>query len=467
MSKRTPPNILFILSDQQRNDTLGVHGNPLDLTPNIDAMALRGTCFKHAYSPQPLCTPARACLQTGMYSTSNGSFTNGQKLDNSLPTIANVLNEQGYQTGYIGKWHLSNSQAVKVSDRAGYRYWLAANSLEMCSGPYDLRLYNEACEQKRFPGYRVDGVTDAAIRFIDNQRDQKQPFFLFVSYLEPHFQNNSYSYPAPEVYKQRYQGAQMPPDLQALSGSAAKNWGGYCGMIKRIDESVGRLNDALISLNMKEDTLIIFTSDHGDHFETRNHFHKSSVHESSCNVPLVIDGPGFECGGLRNELVSLLDLPPTILDAANAAIPNTFQGKILHEQISAPDKDDATILIQVCMQNVGIERGLRTKRWKYGISARDIDDVKATDGTAIIYEERYLYDLENDPYELENLISLPQFQTVRDALRARLTHKMAAIGEPTPQIFQADIEPNPAGVRTQYSLEIKHLSDKRPGYQCV
>ena len=186
-------------------------------------------------------------------------------------------------------------------------------------------MYDNEGKAVKLPGYRVDALTDAAIRYVDSH--QEEPFFLFVSYIEPHHQNHIDDYPPPDGYREQYTGQWTPPDLAALGGSSGQHLGGYFGMVKRLDEALGRLRDALKSLDLADDTVILFTSDHGNHFKTRNEEYKRSCHESSVRVPTAFCGPGFEGGGRVNELVSLLDLPPTLLDAAGLPVPDTMEGR--------------------------------------------------------------------------------------------------------------------------------------------
>ncbi|MGI8687934.1 MAG: sulfatase-like hydrolase/transferase, partial [Thermomicrobiales bacterium] len=278
------PNVIVFFTDQQRWDTTGLHGNPLNLTPNLDRMARRGTHFARAFTPQPVCGPARSCFQTGQYATTTGCFKNGIPLPRDARTLAHFFNDAGYRTGYIGKWHLASGRAaVPVEERGGYEYWLGANALEFTSDAYDCVVYDNDNRRVKLPGYRVDALTDAAIRFIDDRKDA--PFFPFLSFMEPHHQNHRDDFHAPAGYDGRYIDRWMPPDLQALVGTAPQQLPGYCGMVKRLDEALGRMLDALESLGLDDRTVVLFTSDHGCHFKTRNAEYKRSCHDSSIRIP--------------------------------------------------------------------------------------------------------------------------------------------------------------------------------------
>ena len=432
-AKRTDrPNVIVFFTDQQRWDTTGVHGNPLDLTPNFDRLAREGTHIAHSFTCQPVCAPARSSLQTGLYATRTGVFRNGIALSDDTPTLAHHFGAAGYATGYIGKWHLAGEEPVSAPRRGGYDFWLGSNALEFTSDTYRTVMYDGDNRPVRLPGYRVDALTDAAIRFVDAR--QEDPFFLFVSYLEPHHQNHLDDYPPPEGYRERYTGRWIPPDLAALGGSTHAHLGGYYGMVKRLDEALGRLLDALQSLDLLDNTIILCTSDHGCHFKTRNAEYKRSCHEASIRVPTALRGPGFDGGGRVGELVSLVDLPPTLLGAAGLPVPPAMQGRSLlpllrGERAGWPDD----VFVQISESQVG--RAVRTHRWKYSVVAPGKDGNR--DAASDEYAEEFLYDLQSDPHELTNLVGAASHRAVADALRARLIGRMVAAGEAAPTIAPA------------------------------
>jgi len=278
----------------------------------------------------------------------------------------------------------------------------------------------------------VDALTDAAIRYIDHH--QADPFYLFVSYLEPHFQNRRDHYPAPTGYEEKYTGRWMPPDLAALGGSSHQHLGGYYGMVKRLDEALGRLLDALKSLGILDNTIVVFTTDHGNHFKTRNAEYKRSCHESSIRIPCAISGPGFEAGGQIRQLSNLLDLPPTLLDAAGIPVPEIMQGHSILPLVNHQKVDwDQEIFIQISESQVG--RAIRTQRWKYSVVAENISG-SALPG-ADRYTEEYLYDLDADPYEMNNLVGLVSHRELANKLRDRLIQRMLQAGEAAPVIVPA------------------------------
>jgi len=459
------PNVIVFFTDQQRHDSTGLHGNPLGLTPHFDRLARAGTHVANSFTCQPVCGPARACLQTGTYATTNGSWRNGIGLTpdrQRFPTLATCFNDAGYRTGYIGKWHLAGKDGladmqagerggVKASHRGGYQDWLAAEALEFSVHEYKTILYDNDNQPHRLPGYRSDALTDATIRYIDAHQDQ--PFFLMTSFIEPHHQNHVDDYPPPEGYREMYTGRWTPPDLAALpgyndgddrtGGTTQAHLGGYWGMVKRLDENLGRIVDALISLDMLENTIILFTSDHACHFKTRNSEYKRSCHESSIRVPTMIHGPGFMGGGQVQQLVSLVDLPPTLLDACDIQVPGGMQGRsllpVLRRDPQAIADWPSEAFVQISESHAG--RAVRTHRWKYEVTAEDDDGV----GGASTYREAILYDLKYDPHELTNLIDRDSHSGVRKVMRDRLLRRMAEVGEAEPRINE--VEPQKSGQR--------------------
>lgn len=416
MSARKP-NIVVLFTDQQRWDSTGVHGNPLGLTPNFDRVAKRGTHCFNSYTCQPVCGPARASLQTGLYATNAGVPRNGGAINEDCRTLGEQFTDAGYHTGYIGKWHLATKGPgpVPLHQRKGYQYWLAANSLEHTGDSYFTVLYDNDGNAVELPGYRADAVADAGIRYIDDHSDE--PFFLMMSFIEPHFQNHRDDYPAPLGYEEMYTGRWTPPDLATLGGTSARHLGGYWGMCRRLDEAYGRVMDALISLGLEENTIVVFTSDHACHFKTRNGEYKRSCHESSTRIPLAFSGGEFTGGGEIRDLVSLVDLPPTLLDAAGIEVPSEMEGHsimplVRREQHERPED----VFIQISEDIAG--RAIRCGRWKYAI--RHVHDADLGNPSPALYKDDFLYDLYADPYELDNRIALDSLADITADLRERM-----------------------------------------------
>ena len=445
----TAPNILFVFSDQQRWDTLGCYGDTmgraLSLTPNLDAMAADGVRFDHAFTCQPVCGPTRSCLQTGQYATETGCFRNDIALPLDAVTLPRVLRPAGYEVGYIGKWHLASSgdapnhrtEPVPPEYRGGYDdYWLASDVLEFTSHSYDGHLFDGGMKRVDFPEgrYRVDALTDFAVSYL-RSRDGKRPFFLFLSYIEPHHQNDHRHFEGPKGSKERYKDYPVPGDLDGLEGDWQKELPDYLGCCGSLDAALGRLRGEVEALGIAENTLVIYTSDHGCHFRTRNGEYKRSCHDASIRVPMLACGPGFGGGKVVDSLVSLIDLPPTVLTAGGAAVPSQMRGRPLQGLVDGTAQDwPEEVFVQISESQVG--RAVRTRRWKYSVQAPGKKGSR--DPNAERYVEDFLYDLDADPHERKNLVDDPALAAVRDELRARLVRRMTGAGERPPEILAAE-----------------------------
>lgn len=434
------PNVLVVLSDQQRHDTCGCYGQRLPVTPRLDALAADGVVAETAFAVQPLCGPSRASIQTGAYPTRTGTWRNGLALPSTVPTIATVLGAAGYWCGYVGKWHLASTRGSEVyrrrpvprERRGGYLdAWLAADALEHTSGPYRGHVWDREGRRVRLHGYRVDAVTDLAIEALQS-RDRAKPFLLFVSHLEPHHQNNRLRYVGPRGRRQAFRHYDVPGDLRGRVGDWRWSYPDYLAACSSVDANLGRLVDHLAAEGPLDDTLIVFASDHGNHFRTRNLEYKRSVHDASIRVPLVLRGPGFRGGNRLDGICALVDLLPTIARAAAASpgVDVPVDGRALQDLVAGTPTWRSRLLVQVSESEVG--RALRTKGWKYGVTALDTDP--RSDPSAMTYTESVLYDLDADPHERTNLIRDPSMSATRHELRAELAGAMVDAGEAEPRI---------------------------------
>ncbi len=443
------PNILFILTDQQRWDTLDCYGSPIwpGLTPHLDRLAAEGVRFNHCFTPQPLGGPARACLQTGLYPTQTGCHLNDRALPPDCATIAGILGEAGYETAYVGKWHLATDPAdnhhtrpIPPQRRGGYRdHWMAADMFELTSHGYEGYFYDTDGQRIDWEGYRVVRTVDFGIDYLRGyaRRGPEKPFFLFLSILEPHQQNDLDRFIGPIGSKEHHRAFRTPGDLDGLEGDWQSQMPDYLGCCGSIDATVGELREALEAMGLADNTVIVFTSDHGCHFRTRNSGYKCSAHEASIRVPLILHGPNFQGGDVYDELVCLLDLPPTLLRAAGLDVPAAMAGSPLQHLADGGEQWRQDVLIQISMSQVG--RAVRTPRWKYAVRAPEesftwFDPPAAVSG----YVEVLLYDLHTDPHERNNLVRDPALADARRELAAILRRRLAAIGE------RIEITPAPA-----------------------
>ena len=433
-----PNNIIFYFTDQQRWDTCGCFGQPLDITPNLDALARDGVKFDNAFSPQPVCGPCRALFQTGKYPTETGCFRNNIMLPAGVKTLGQYIEEAGYETAYIGKWHLASDGELEKPPtidhtvtpiprelRGGYTgFWRAADVLEFTSHGYDGFVFDENNQRVDFKGYRADCINDMALEFLDGYTGEK-PFFMTVSQIEPHHQNDRKHYEGPEGSKERFKDFILPEDLKALGGNAAEEYPDYLGQCASLDENLGRLVAKLKEKGLYENTVIIFASDHGSHFLTRNrddHLngyddYKRSCHDACLHVPLVIAGGPYQGGRAVEELVSTASLPKTILALAGVDVGDAMIGENLLDVVEEKaDNRPNEIFAQISESRVG--RCIRTARYTYSVYAPGVNGGAAAASDR--YADDFLYDMDQDPHQLDNVVADPAYTQVKAELRKRL-----------------------------------------------
>lgn len=447
------PNILFYFTDQQRADTLGCYGQKLEISPVLDALAGEGVLFEQAYTAQPVCGPCRALFQSGKYPTQIGCHRNCQSLPGNIKTLADYFTEAGYDTAYVGKWHLASDReaygapsdaayetvAVPPERRGGYRgFWRVADVLEATSHGYDGYVFDENMNRRDFKGYRADCITDFALEYLEGYRGEK-PFFLTVSHIEPHHQNDHGRYEGPLGSKERFADYELPGDLAALGGDAAEMYPDYLGCCRSLDDNLGRIVELLKKKGLYENTVIVFASDHGSHFKTRNrdpHLrgsddYKRSCHDACLRVPLVIAGPGFRGGKRIRELVSTASLPKTMLAMAGVDVKDAMVGENLKRVADHQTEGRVNrVFAQISESRVG--RCIRTEDYLYSVFAPNRSGW--TDADSDYYEEDFLYDLKRDPNELNNLVCDPAYAAVRKDLAGQLIEEMEKAGEKAPRI---------------------------------
>ena len=441
------PNIILYLADQFRWDFVGASGrNGSTHTPNLDALAARGKNFTHTVTNQPVCAPSRSVIFTSRYATETGVWHNGLALDKSLPTLAGELRKSGYTANLIGKWHLALEKPseggspgpVKAEDRGGFLdLWEGANAIENTSHPYYGTIWDRDNNPITYKDeYRVDFLTDRAERFLRQKQDK--PFFLFISQLEPHQQNDMGQPIAPKGAAERFINSTVPDDLRALPGTWQAQLPDYYGCIESIDGSVGRIQRILEEEHLADNTIFVFLSDHGCHFMTRNQEYKRSTHNSSIRVPLIIDGPGFRGAQQIPELVGLIDVAPTLLEAAGVPVPPTWKGHSILPLLNDAEARQSwpnQQLVQISESMTG--RAIRTKDWTYCVA----DITGGREAAAATYNEYQMYDQRADPHELVNLAGRKEYRAKADELRDQLKKLLAYAGETEPEIVTAKLYP--------------------------
>ena len=467
------PNILLVISDQFRWDCVGAAGlNPMNLTPNLDQMAARGVLFRNAFCNQPVCAPARASIFTGQYPAKHGVWRNAIGLAEDAVTFPKLLKQAGYSTNYIGKWHLGpptpepappapapaavqpaspyergalpaarvprleTRGPVKPQHRGGFLdLWEGANELEWTSHAYEGDLYDGEGKAIHFENrYRADFMTDRAQLFLRSQA-ARSPFLLTLSYLEVHHQNDKDTYDPPKEFAGRYPNPFIPPDLRPLPGTWPSQLSDYFACVAKIDEIMGTLRRTLVETGLDRNTIVMFTSDHANHFRTRNAEYKRSPHESSIHIPLIIEGPGFNRGTQIPEFVSQVDYAPTLLSACGVPVAASMQG---HDFLPLLDRKTEGWSNEVYfeMSEFVTGRGLRTPEYTYAVSAPKAPGWRAA-ANAEKYVEYVLYDNHADPWQHVNLAGRTPYQQVTAGLRRRMLARMKDAGDPPAAIEPA------------------------------
>jgi len=397
--------------------------NPMNLTPNLDQMASRGVIFTSAFSNQPVCAPARGSIFTGQYATRHGVWHNGVPLRQDATTLATTLSNAGYSANYIGKWHLAGGIRTPVPQelRGGFTgLWEASDELEWTSHAYEGDLFDNDGTPIHFSGqYRADFLTDRARRFLLSARP---PFLLVVSYLEVHHQNDSDTYDPPKEFAKRYPNPFVPQDLRGLPGSWPSQLSDYFACVAKMDEVVGSLRRILNETGLARNTILAFTSDHGCHFRTRNTEYKRSPHESSIHIPLIMEGPGFNRGLRISELVSQVDLAPTLIDAAGIGVPASMQGRSMLPLVEGR-RENWPNEVYFELSEFMVGRGLRTPEHTYAVAAPKQPGWKNAEAVDR-YAEYMLYDLYADPYQHVNLAGRVPYQKIAEQLRGRLIERI-------------------------------------------
>lgn len=321
--RKRKPNILYIMTDEQRKDTLGCYGNDKALTPAFDRIAAGGVRFESCYATQPLCSPCRSSMVTGLFPNATGVVENLIPLPSELFAWPRGLHEQGYKTAHIGKWHLGVDPVPEYWDvwqgyNTGWKHWVGEEPVYQKPGE-SLEAYQRRVEAgdrstgtgaEQIGRYRPDLETDHAIDFIRNCGNA--PFLCWISYYPPHTPKTA---PEEDVALHRGKYATEEQDI-------------YHAMVHRLDKNVARLLDTLDECGLREDTLIVVVSDHGENFPRRWNDHiKRLCYDQAANVPMLFCWPGvLPEGRVVNEVFSVADLAPTILDLVGVEVPAGLHG---------------------------------------------------------------------------------------------------------------------------------------------
>lgn len=408
------PNIVYVFSDQHRWEATGYAGNPDVKTPYMDRLHEQSVSFDLALANAPVCGPARACLLTGQRSLTHGIFVNDVNLDPKSFTFGKILKDAGYDTGYIGKWHLDGYgrlDFIPEKRRHGFDFWRVMECTHNYNQSY---YYGDTPVKLKWQGFDAEAQTACAIEYIQNH-DKEKPFALFLSWGPPH----SPYHTAPDQFKVMYQ-----PDQLKLRGNIPVGWDGkaremlvgYYAHISALDHYLGQLWRALEETGIEEDTIFIYTSDHGDMLGSHGHLNKQRPWDESIRVPFIMHYPNLF--GRKEQHVaapfSTIDIMPTILELCDIKVPEHVEGVSFASCLrssASPIQDAALIECihpfgQWARQDNGKEyRGIRTERYTY---VKDLQD------------PWLLYDNAEDPLQLNNLIGTAEGESLLSELDGKL-----------------------------------------------
>lgn len=438
--KGRAPNIVYIFSDQWRATDHGYMGNGEVRTPQIDLLADQSVNFANAVSGIPVCCPHRASLLTGQYPLTHGLFLNDLRLNDQATSFAQALTKGGYDTGYIGKWHIDGtgrSAYIPPERRQGFDYWKVLE----CTHNYNKSQYYDQAgkESLEWKGYDAYAQTKDAVSYIKahapKEGDEKtKPFGLFLSWGPPHAPYRT----APTKWLDRYDTRKLtlrqnvPPQL---GKQAQATYAGYYAHCSALDECVGWLMDALKESGQLENTIVVYTSDHGDMLHSRGQLKKQRPWDESIRVPFLVRCPeSMKVKARKLEApINTPDIMPTLLSLAGLKIPASVEGDDFSEVIRGTRElaDNHALITcpspfgQWTRKQGGREyRGVRTKRYTY---------------TRSLEGPWELFDNQEDPFQQRNLVAEAAQRGLRDELEDKLRARLTATGDdfaPGPELLK-------------------------------
>ena len=448
------PNIIFVFADQLRYQSCGFGGDNSAITPNLDKFADNGINLTQAVSSMPVCSAFRASLFTGKYTTSTGMVINELRMNTNHKSIAHCLTEAGYNTGYIGKWHLysnqlgnhedvNNSHIPVGADRLGFDgYWAAYNFHHTYYGTY----YHLNSKKKIFHKkntYEPDAQTDMAIKYINKYKDNKNPFYLTLSYGTPHdpWEKNN----VPKIYYDMFKNKTLGPSKNYSNSldPYGDHWSNehktkkkiaewmrvYYAMTTNLDWNFGRLISSIEDAGIINNTIIIFTSDHGEMFGAHGRMKKNIFYEESIRVPFLLQWRDKLSSGLKlDTLLSTVDIMPTILGLVDVEIPKEVEGTDLSLVLKGERFEEPLFAF---LMNTGA-----CAIWEDGHEWRAIRDKKYTyavyRGSKDLPRKELFFDNINDPLQLNNLIDNSKYLTQINRFRNFLSDKMNQLNDEFP-----------------------------------
>lgn len=456
------PNIIFMMSDDHAAHAISCYGSKINETPNIDRIANEGIRFDHCFCTNSICTPSRASILTGTYNHVNGVKTLSDRFDGRQMTVSKLLQEDGYQTAMIGKWHLGHGGE---SDPTGFDFW----SVLPGQGDYMDPKFYEMGSTIHEEGYATDIITDKSIDWIA-KRDKDRPFFLMCHHKAPHRpwipdQKHAHMYedidiPEPETFHDDYANrasaaaaAEMRIDRDLtktdlkmdppahLEGGALKSWKyqryikDYLRCIASVDDNVGRLLDYLDQEGLSDDTMVIYTSDQGFFLGDHGWYDKRFMYEESLQMPFVVRYPReISAGQVSKHMVLNVDFAPVFLDYAGIATPEFMQGVSFRAILEGRNPEGwrnsmyYRYWMHMSEHNVYAHYGVRTDQYKLIYYYADaLGSSGATDEPK--KPEWELFDLKKDPYEMINVYNDPDYEHVVQVLKQELDRLQQEVGD--------------------------------------
>lgn len=413
------PNVLVVVADQWRAQAFGFSGDPNVRTPHFDRLAGASIRFANAVSGLPVCSPMRATMLTGQRPLTHGVFINDVPLNPEAVTIGKVFKEAGYDTGFIGKWHVDGhgrSIWIPRERRQGFDYWKVLE----CTHSYNASpYYADSPEKQVWKEYDAAAQTNDLCAFLRDRKGRDKPFLFFLCWGPPH---NPYE-SAPEKYRAMYDPAALklrdnvPADLAA---AARKDLAGYYAHCTALDDCMGQILQTLQDTGVADDTIVLFTADHGDMLGSQGMQRKQKPYDESIRVPMLLRCPKELGGSPRtvNALMNTEDIMPTLLSLAGIPVPPSVQGldyKPLLE--GGPDPSEGATVIQ-CPSPFG--------EWSRDRGGREYRGVRTTRHTFVrdLNGPWLLFDNETDPFQTTNLVNKPEHAKLQAELDALLSRKL-------------------------------------------
>jgi arylsulfatase A-like enzyme len=416
-----PSNLIYIFADQMHGFAPGYMEHPDARTPHIDALARRGTVMRNAYTCAPLCTPARITMFTGRYAGAIAGLKNDATIGPGIPTMAGLFREAGYLTSYVGKWHIGASGNVPVEPR--FRADFEAFAGFQCYNEFrrDVCFFDEAGAEIRFEDrHRTDATFDLAIERLRAAATDGRPFLLCVSEQAPHypcqpstqFLEPFFDRPISRRPNTRdidpYTRTFSPPSPPQEEDPTYAEYGGdldaylrrYHAAVAQVDAGVGRLVAELEKLGLAGNTHVVFSSDHGDMQGSHGLKNKSSAYEESVRIPFVAAGPGIAPGQHRPELVGTIDFLPTFAELCGFEAPPSMDGISFAPCLQGKSADTHT---RVFSEDASGWSMVREGPWKLVIRNQDSSCT-------------HLFDLRNDPFEMNDRVADPECENIRGRL---------------------------------------------------